>query len=157
MAYYCAASGRSRHTAFFRADRLTLVAGEISRSTVLVVDDHQDIREFMKAALEGAGYEVRTAVDGAAAFIMLEEQAVDLLVTDIFMPGIDGFRTITRCKARYPQLKIIVMSAGTILGLNYDFLSTAALLGVGATLRKPFSADQLLEAVGRVLQPKDGG
>lgn len=49
------------------------------------------------------------------------------------------------------------MSAGTILGLNYDFLSTAALLGVGATLRKPFSADQLLEAVGRVLQPKDGG
>lgn len=133
------------------------MAAEISQSTVLVVDDHQDIREFMKAALEGAGYEVRTAKEGGEAFAMLDERTADLLVTDIFMPGIDGFRTISRCKAQFPHIRIIVMSAGTILGLNHDFLSTAAVLGVGATLRKPFNAEQLLEAVSRVLQPKDRG
>lgn len=125
----------------------------MTQRTILLVDDHQDIRAFMQAALEGAGYEVRTAKEGAEAFAMLEERTADLLVTDIFMPGIDGFRTISRCKAQYPHIRIIVMSAGTLLGLNHDFLSTAALLGVGATLRKPFSADQLLDAVKRVLPP----
>lgn len=124
---------------------------------ILIVDDHQDICDFMQAALEAAGYEVLTAAEGAEALALQRSRAADLLVTDIFMPGIDGFRTISRCKAQFPHIRIIVMSAGTILGLNHDFLSTAALLGVGATLRKPFNAEQLLDAVSRVLQPKDGG
>ena len=78
----------------------------------------------------------------------------DLLATDIFMPGQEGFETISRCRAEFPQTRIIVMSAGNVPGMQHDFLSTAALLGVGTTLRKPFDADQLLDAVRRVLPPR---
>lgn len=107
----------------------------------------------MSAALEGAGYEVRTAPEGARALALQRSRSADLLITDIFMPGQEGFQTISRFKAEFPQTRIIVMSAGTVPGMKHDFLASAALLGVGATLRKPFGADQLLDTVRKVLQP----
>jgi DNA-binding NtrC family response regulator len=128
------------------------VSDPVSRNTILVVDDHPDILAFMRAALEGAGYEVYTASEGGQALADLRRRRADLLITDIFMPGQEGFQTITRCKAEFPQTRIIVMSAGTIPGMEHDFLATASHLGVGATLRKPFTADRLLDTVHRVLQ-----
>ncbi|HYN12694.1 MAG TPA: response regulator [Burkholderiales bacterium] len=122
----------------------------ISR-TIVVVDDHDDTRAFMQAALEGAGYDVRITSDGAQALALLGERHADLLITDIFMPRQEGFETISRCKAEFPQTRIIVMSAGTIPGMAHDFLATAAHLRIGATLRKPFTVEQLLDTVRRVL------
>ena len=119
---------------------------------ILVVDDNRDMCALMRVALEGAGYEVRCALEGSEALAMLNGSAADLVITDIFMPGQEGFETISRCKAEFPQTRIIVMSAGTVPGMKHDFLATAGLLGVGATLRKPFSADQLLDAVQEVLR-----
>jgi len=123
--------------------------GEAKR--VVVVDDNADTCAFMLAALQGAGYEVETANEGAQGLNLLRRREADLLITDIFMPGQEGFETITRCKAEFPRTRIIVMSAGTIPGMPHDFLSTAGMLGVGATLRKPFTADHLLATVRRVL------
>jgi CheY-like chemotaxis protein len=119
---------------------------------IVVVDDHEDICAFMSAALKGAGYEVETVQDGTAAFDLLRSRAADLLITDLFMPGQQGFETITRCKAEFPQTRIMVISAGTVPGMQHDFLGSASVLGVAATLRKPFDADALLDAVGRALQ-----
>jgi DNA-binding NtrC family response regulator len=119
---------------------------------ILVVDDHRDICDFMHVALEAAGYEVRTAPEGGKALALQHEWTADVLITDIFMPGQEGFETITRCKAEFPQTRIIVMSAGTIPGMKYDFLEAASVLGVAATLRKPFTADQLVDTVRRVLE-----
>jgi DNA-binding NtrC family response regulator len=119
---------------------------------IVVVDDKEDICAFMNVALRGAGYEVQTAQEGAQALALLRSRAADLLITDIFMPGQEGFETLSLCKTEFPQTKIIVMSAGHIPGMTHDFLATAELLSVGATLRKPFTADQLLDTVGRVLQ-----
>jgi CheY-like chemotaxis protein len=121
---------------------------------ILVVDDNPDIYSSMQAALEGAGYEVQTAAEGAQALALQRERPADLLITDIFMPVQEGFETISRFKAEFPQTRIIVMSAGNVPGMKHDFLSTAGLLGVGATLRKPFDADELLDAVRKVLQPR---
>jgi CheY-like chemotaxis protein len=121
---------------------------------ILVVDDNQDICSSMQAALEGAGYEVQTAAEGAQALALQRERPADLLITDIFMPVQEGFETISRFKAEFPQTRIIVMSAGNVPGMQHDFLSTAGLLGVGATLRKPFDADELLDAVRNVLQAR---
>jgi DNA-binding NarL/FixJ family response regulator len=70
------------------------------------------------------------------------------------MPGQEGFETISRFRAEFPQTRIIVMSAGTVPGMKHDFLAGAALLGVAATLRKPFAADQLLDTVRSALQPR---
>ncbi len=126
----------------------------VTPAAILVADDSDDICSFMKAALEGAGYEVRTAAGGAQAYALQRERRADLLITDIFMPGQSGFQTLTQFKAEFPQTRIIVMSAGSVPGMKHDFLATAAILGVGATLRKPFDPDQLLEAVRRVLEPR---
>jgi CheY-like chemotaxis protein len=128
------------------------VSAPVTPKRILVVDDHADIVSFMSVALKGAGYEVRTASEGGQALAELRRRSADLLITDIFMPGQEGFETLSRCKTEFPQTKIIVMSVGNIPGMTHDFLATAGLLGVGATLRKPFTADQLLDTVDRVLQ-----
>lgn len=120
---------------------------------IVVVDDHLDTRAFMRAALEEAGYEVETAEEGAKALALLRTRSADLLITDIFMPGMEGFETISRCKAEFPQTRIIVVSAGSVPGMKHDFLAGAGLLGA-ETLRKPFTAAQLLDTVRRVLQPR---
>lgn len=121
--------------------------------TILVAEDNEDTRQFIQAALESAGYDVRVAAEGEAALVLQRSRPADLLLTDIFMPGVEGFETISLFKAGFPQTRIIVMSAGVIPGMKHDFLSSVALLGVAATLRKPFTADQLLQAVRRVLPP----
>lgn len=123
--------------------------GEAKR--IVVVDDNPDTCAFMRVALQGAGYEVETAAEGAQGLDLLRSREADLLITDIFMAGQEGFETITRCRAEFPQTRIVVMSAGTIPGMPHDFLSTAGLL-VGAKLRKPFTVRQLLDTVRTVLQ-----
>ncbi len=120
--------------------------------TILIVDDNQDILTFMQAALEHAGYQVSTALEGAQALAWQAEHRADLLITDIFMPGQDGIETLRESRARFPQTRIIVMSAGGHSGRKLDYLATAALIGANATLRKPFDVNQLLDAVRDVFQ-----
>jgi DNA-binding NtrC family response regulator len=122
-----------------------------AKTTILIVDDNRDIRDFMQIALETAGYGVHTATEGAQALAMQRENPADVLVTDIFMPGKEGIETIAAFKAGFPRTKIIAMSAGGSSG-THDFLSAATLIGANATLRKPFTANQLLEAVRAALR-----
>lgn len=122
-----------------------------NQRSILVVDDNEDICSFVTAALEAEGYEVRTAPEGAQALTLQGQHPADLLITDIFMPGQEGFETITRFRADFPETRIVVMSAGILPGMKHDFLAAAKHLKVQATLRKPFTADQLLEAVRRAL------
>jgi DNA-binding NtrC family response regulator len=124
-----------------------------AQRTILIVDDNRDIRDFMQIALEGAGYGVHTATEGEQALAMQREHAADMLVTDIFMPGREGIATIADFRAEFPGTRIIAMSAGGGAG-KHDFLSAAMLIGADATLRKPFTADQLLDTVRTVLQPR---
>jgi CheY-like chemotaxis protein len=118
---------------------------------ILVVDDDEDICDFVSAALEGAGFNVRIALNGAQALALQRKQAADLLVTDIFMPVQDGLETIVQFKAEFPQTRIIAMSAGSRRGMQLNFLATASVAGADATLRKPFGAEQLLATVRGVL------
>ena len=119
--------------------------------SILVVDDHEDMCDFVSAALEGAGFDVRTAQNGAQALALQRRQAADLLVTDIFMPMQDGLETIVQFKVEFPQTRIIAMSAGSSRGMRLNFLGTASVAGAHATLSKPFSAEQLLDTVRSVL------
>lgn len=128
------------------------VPGSETPKRILIVDDNQDILSFMQAALETAGYEVQTAPEGAQAIALLTKRRADLLITDIFMPGQDGIETLRECKTRFPQTRIVVMSAGGASSRKLDYLPAAALIGANATLRKPFNVDQLLDTVRKVLQ-----
>jgi DNA-binding response OmpR family regulator len=126
----------------------------MKQPTILVVDDNEDICSFITAALEGAGYEVRTAAEGGEALALQRERRADLLITDIFMPGQEGIETLWRCKAEFPQTKVIAMSAGGDANIKLEVLPAAALIGADATLRKPFDVDQLLDTVRSVLQAR---
>ncbi len=119
-----------------------------SAARILVVDDRRDIREFARLALQRAGYEVRVAENGREALQLQRAAAVELLITDIFMPEVDGMETIDRFKSEYPRTRIIVMSGGA--ERMQDYLGVARQIGVDATLRKPFTIEELLQAVRRV-------
>lgn len=115
-----------------------------------MVDDAPDVCEFVQAALQGAGYDVRIAYEGGQALAVQRRDPSAVLITDLFMPEQEGMETIAAFKAEFPRTRIIAMTAGTGYG-KHDFLAAAALIGADATLRKPFDADQLLLTLGTVL------
>ena len=114
---------------------------------ILVVDDEPAVIGFLTHVLSSAGYEVLAAQDGNGALLVLKHQSVDLLVTDLVMPELDGLELIRRLRQRGQTLPIIAIS-GAFEG---QFLASARVFGARATLLKPFSIAQLLEAVQEVL------
>jgi CheY-like chemotaxis protein len=117
--------------------------------TVLVIDDETKIQDLCRRVLEEAGYRVATAANGVEGLGFIREHPTDLVICDIFMPEKDGIETIRELARRLPGLRIIAMSGGA--GAFPDYLPAARHLGAKLALAKPFSADQLLEAVRSVL------
>ena len=111
-------------------------------ATILVVDDDDGVRDFIREALGGLGYAVREADGGVAALEALDKGPVDLLLVDFAMPGMNGAQVAREALARRPDLGVLFASG---------YAETAALQeAVGATatvIRKPFDIDQLGEAV----------
>ena len=113
---------------------------------VLVADDDPGTRQAVKLTLEAAGYRVRVAVDGGEAFLLQKERPADVLITDIFMPENDGFEAIDRFRTSFPATKIIAMS-GDAKRARLEYLPVASLIGVDATLKKPFRKAELLQTL----------
>jgi two-component system chemotaxis response regulator CheY len=118
---------------------------------ILVIEDNEDIRTFMQVALEGAGFSVTLAQDGAEGLDRQREAPADVVITDIFMPDKDGIETIFELRQEFPQLKIIAVSGGGDFPKKLDYLSTAIQFGAVKSLSKPFDSHELLEAVNKVL------
>lgn len=90
----------------------TLLSGGAERHVVLVVDDDALVRRAVSRALSRAGHEVHTAVDGVDALRTLGELgAVDLLLTDVDMPRLDGFGLVERARNTHPDLAVLVLTA----------------------------------------------
>jgi CheY-like chemotaxis protein len=117
---------------------------------ILVVDDDADMRLTLKLALELEGYEVEVAANGREALEQQRRQPADVLVTDIFMPDADGFEAIDAFRHQFPQTKIVVVSGGAQF-TKRDYLPDAELIGVDATLQKPFEVDTLLALLQRMV------
>jgi CheY-like chemotaxis protein len=110
---------------------------------ILVVDDDADMRLTLKLSLEIAGYEVEVAGNAREALAQQRERPAHVLITDIFMPDADGFEAIDSFRREYPDTKIVVVSGGAQF-TKRDYLPDAELIGVDATLPKPFDVDTLL-------------
>jgi CheY-like chemotaxis protein len=110
---------------------------------ILVVDDDADMRLTLKLSLELAGYAVDVAANAREALAQQRERPADVLITDIFMPDADGFEAIDSFRREYPETKIVVVSGGAQF-TKRDYLPDAELIGVDATLQKPFDVDTLL-------------
>jgi CheY-like chemotaxis protein len=112
--------------------------------TVLVVDDDDDVRDLAVCSLEDSGYRVLAAGDGDEALRLLAlDPAVDVLFTDVVMPGIDGFSLAKAALAEHPGLRIVYAS-----GYFADVLA-----GPGDTpfLAKPYRPSQLTAQIGRLV------
>jgi CheY-like chemotaxis protein len=113
---------------------------------VLIVDDNEDMRSFIKIVLEGAGFEAEVAADGQRALELQRKHPADVLITDVFMPEFDGIETMARFKSEFPQVKIIAMSGGGQVA-RMDYLAVTSAMGAQAVLRKPFDAATLLKTL----------
>jgi CheY-like chemotaxis protein len=114
--------------------------------TVLVADDEEGIRTLFQETLAEAGYEVLLASSGDEVIALLKSRAVDLVVTDLVMPGQDGIDTIRTVRREHPTVKTIAMSGA----FGGQFLKTAELLGADATLSKPVLPERLISMVAEV-------
>jgi CheY-like chemotaxis protein len=118
-------------------------------ATILFIDDDDPLRMLCQTALEGAGYRVLTADSGPHGLRLLQHQEVDLALVDIFMPSMDGLEVIQLLHTTRPACKIIAMSGSS---WEWDYLDTAKQLGANDTLKKPFSLQELLDAVSSQLK-----
>ena len=116
---------------------------------VLVVDDHESVRQMLRQALETAGMAVCEAADGEKALDLFRREPVDVVVTDIVMPNKEGIETIVELRRLSPRLKIIAMSGRD----TSEFLGMALKLGADHTLQKPFEMRALVSLVRACLGP----
>jgi DNA-binding NtrC family response regulator len=116
---------------------------------ILVVDDEPAILEITATILEMAGCRTVRVPNGRQAMAKLARQSFDLIVTDLYMPELDGLELIQRVQARAEPIPIIVVSGGGAFG--FDMMGAARNLGALATLPKPIKPDDLLAAVAKIL------
>lgn len=119
-------------------------------AAVLVVDDETMITRQITLALEDLVASVHTAADGEAALAILEKEPVDLLVTDIKMPGMNGIALVDRVRQKNLPLKGVIIT--TAFG-ETDYFQEAIRLGVDRFLLKPVDVRQLLEAMIHCMEP----
>jgi DNA-binding NtrC family response regulator len=116
---------------------------------VLFVEDEAAIMSVMIRYLEASGYTTEAVESVDAALRSFAARKPDIIVTDIFMTGSDGFALIEAVRAEDPNLPIIAISGGRA---GFDVLAQAAKLGANATIEKPFSAAYLVDTIDRCLE-----
>jgi len=117
---------------------------------VLVIDDDEQYLFLLKAMLGRSGYEVSVAHGGKQGIEICESIHVDLVITDVVMPEMEGLEVIMELKQRFSGVKIIAISGG---GSNNpgNYLNLATGFGAHSTLTKPFRRVELLETVEELL------
>jgi CheY-like chemotaxis protein len=122
-----------------------------STARILVADDEGAVRRLVVRVLTAEGYEVSEAVDGADALAKCASDPPDVLVCDVFMPDKDGLEVIHELRKTAPGIKILVYSGGGRHAFMAP-LEMGRMLGAAASLKKPFSSADLLEAVRDLLR-----
>ncbi len=117
---------------------------------VCLIDDDIFVRDALSLGLEDAGFEVVAAPGAAAGLDLIRRDGIDIIVTDMNMPGAGGDQLIKEVRAQWPALPIIAISgAGVMDGRNTTAVATE--LGANATLIKPFRARELATLIERLL------
>lgn len=120
-------------------------------ATILVVDDSSSLRHVVALSLKGAGYDVLEAENGKEALDRLEGQKVNLVISDVNMPVMDGITFVNEMK-KLPKYKFTpVIMLTTESGDKMKDAGRAA--GVKAWVVKPFKPEQMLEGVSKLVMP----
>ncbi|HXE13737.1 MAG TPA: response regulator transcription factor [Bryobacteraceae bacterium] len=117
---------------------------------ILVIDDEPAIRRFLRTSLTAQGYSLLEAEDGETGLAMLQRNAVDVLVLDLGLPGIDGLEVLKRMREGGSSVPVIVLSS------RDDERGKVAALDIGADdyVTKPFGMDELLARIRAAVRHK---
>ncbi len=119
-------------------------------ANILVIDDDSEITEALRRILEAEGHVVREASDGKTALRHFAGNPADLVITDIYMPEMDGIEFLIRVREAFPESRIVAMSGGGFLSRD-RVLGAASMLGASPVLEKPFSVEEVVDVVDRAL------
>lgn len=115
--------------------------------SVLIVDDEPSILQTLSGLLSDEGFEVSTAVNGYEALKIIDSESPDLVLLDIWMPGIDGIETLQEIKKSNPHIQVIIITGhGTI-----ETAVRATKLGAFDLIEKPLSIDKVILAINNAL------
>ncbi len=121
------------------------------RKQVLIVDDEPNLRKILSAQLSRDGYEVMTAEDGEQGLALLKEHHIDLVITDLKMPKVDGMTLLRKALELEPELPVVLITAhGTI-----DTAVEALKSGAFDFVTKPFDKDEVRQIVAKALKTRD--
>ena len=117
---------------------------------IMTADDSVSVRQLVTMSLKQAGYEVLEAMDGQDALDQLQKNNIDLLITDLNMPGLNGFELIKRVRAmpRFQYIPIIVLSTESAA----DKKKEGKIAGATGWIVKPFRPRQLIAVIKKVLR-----
>jgi two-component system response regulator AtoC len=123
------------------------------RKQVLIVDDEPNLRKILSAQLSRDGYDVLTAEDGEQGLTQLREHHIDLVITDLKMPRVDGMTLLKRALEEEPELPVVMITAhGTI-----DTAVEALKRGAFDFVTKPFDKDEVRQIVAKALKTRELG
>lgn len=121
---------------------------------IVIIDDDPRMLNAIARLIAAWGLRCETYTDGRAALAALTQDPPDLLMVDIFMPEPDGFEVIAQVRKRSPATPIIAVSGDIVRGHQTHALAMSELLGVTATIRKPFEPEPLRALIAQTLAGK---
>lgn len=122
---------------------------------ILFIDDNQPFRISFSRILEKAGYEVEQAEDGRVGLLKFKESPPDLVICDLIMPDVEGLETMRGIHEMNKDMKILAISGGGRVNA-VDYLKVAQMMGAVVTLAKPFTGDELIEIIQKILGTASG-
>jgi CheY-like chemotaxis protein len=122
-----------------------------TKATILLVEDEELLRAGVQEVLEIQGYKVITAPDGEQALACLAAQTIDLIITDLVMPKMDGVDFVKQLRTIKPDLPVIVVSGSTRNIMQRYGIDSIQVPGANASLPKPFKSVDLIEQVRQLL------
>ncbi len=122
----------------------------MDRGAILLVDDEEAVRESLGSWLREDGYRVDTAPDGRTALDKLRENAFDVMLVDLKMPGLDGIHVLVEARRKHPNLIAILMTAYATVETAVEAMQQ----GANDYLVKPFDPEDLSRLMERLTRPR---
>ncbi|MEK7344220.1 MAG: response regulator [Pseudomonadota bacterium] len=125
-----------------------------TNTTILLVEDEELLRAGVQEMLEMQGYQVITAANGQLALECLSAGAIDLIITDLVMPKMNGIDFVQQLRTGYPDVPVIVVSGSTRNIMQRFGIDNIQVPGADASLPKPFKGVELIAQVQQLLDAR---